>query len=164
MKNQLYPSYLNLIESGEFKDRMSKLFSLLESCDICPRYCHKNRLEGEKGVCMVGRYAKVASYFPHFGEEPPITGTGGSGTIFLSYCNLRCIFCQNYKISHFGEGHELKEEELACIMIELQDRGCHNINFVTPTHVVPQLVKHLKLRLVRGYIFRLSITVEVMRG
>jgi putative pyruvate formate lyase activating enzyme len=150
IKNELYPSYLNLIETGEFEERERELFKLLESCDICPRNCLKNRLENEKGVCMVGRYAKVASYFPHFGEEPPITGIRGSGTIFLSYCNLRCIFCQNYKISHFGEGYEIREEELAGVMMELQDRGCHNINLVTPTHVVPQLVKALKIAAHKG--------------
>lgn len=150
IRNESYPSYLKLLETGEFEERIEKLFKLLESCDICPRNCLKNRLQDEKGVCMVGRYAKVASYFPHFGEEPPITGTRGSGTIFLSYCNLRCIFCQNYKISHYGEGYELGEEELARIMIELQARGCHNINFVTPTHVVPQLVKALKIAADKG--------------
>jgi len=104
-----------------------------------------NRLAGEKGTCRVGRQAMVSSFGPHFGEESPLVGYYGSGTIFLTYCNLRCVFCQNYDISHLGHGHPVAPEQLANMMLALQARGCHNINFVTPTHVVPQLLEAIVL-------------------
>lgn len=102
------------------------------------------------GVCRTGRRAVVSSYGPHFGEEPPITGRRGSGTIFFSYCNLKCIFCQNYEIAHLGEGREVRDEELAAIMLELQEMGCHNINLVSPTHVVPQILSALVIAVGQG--------------
>ncbi len=122
----------------------------MESCSLCPRECGVNRLEGEKGVCETGRKAKVASYNAHFGEETPLVGSYGSGTIFISSCNLLCSFCQNYDISHLNEGVEVEPEHMAAMMIQLAERGCHNINFVTPTHVVPQLLEALILAVEQG--------------
>ncbi len=137
------PGYLDLHRSGELVSRAKALEQLLADCCLCPRQCGINRLAGEKGVCRTGSNAVVASYAPHFGEESPLVGSGGSGTIFLSHCNLRCVFCQNYEISHLGEGVEVTPEQLAAMMMSLQQQGCHNINFVTPTHVVPQIVAAL---------------------
>jgi putative pyruvate formate lyase activating enzyme len=119
--------------------------SHLAICEICPRRCNVNRLEEEKGFCRIGRYARVYSYTPHFGEEPPLVGRHGSGTIFFSGCNLACVFCQNYDISQMDSGQEVDANGLAKMMIRLQDLGCHNINFVTPSHVVPQILEALVL-------------------
>lgn len=145
MKKEFEPSYLKLIESGEIEKRINKLYKILEKCELCPRKCHVNRVEGEKGVCNSTATLKVSSYFPHFGEEDVLVGVNGSGTIFLSNCNLRCVYCQNYEISHLGEGYECSEEEVSRMMLALQKRGCHNINFVTPTHYAPQVVKAVKI-------------------
>jgi putative pyruvate formate lyase activating enzyme len=125
--------------------RAQEALALLESCQICPRRCQANRLEDERGYCRTGRWARVASYAPHFGEEPPLVGSSGSGTIFFSGCNLSCVFCQNWDISQMDAGREVKAEELARMMLVLQDGGCHNINLVTPTHVVPQILEALVL-------------------
>ena len=137
------PSYIALYESGELKERIEKLMAILKSCTLCPRKCKVNRLEGELGVCQAGSTLMISSAFPHFGEEPPLVGQNGSGTIFLTHCNLRCVFCQNYDISHLGDGAKSSPEEMAKYMVALQNRGCHNINFVTPTHFVPQIVSAL---------------------
>jgi putative pyruvate formate lyase activating enzyme len=115
----------------------------METCSLCPRACGVNRLEGETGYCRTGRKAKVASFNAHFGEEGPLVGRYGSGTIFISSCNLLCIFCQNYDISHLAEGTEVEPEQVAAMMLYLAERGCHNINFVTPSHVVPQIIEAL---------------------
>ena len=123
---------------------------MLKECRLCPRQCAVDRLNNEKGFCKTGRMARVASYNAHFGEEAPLVGRAGSGTIFFSSCNLLCSFCQNYDISHLGEGMEMKPEELAAIMIQLQSRGCHNINLVTPTHVVPQIMEALLIAVENG--------------
>jgi len=144
------PSYLRLYESGELDERIEKLYKILESCELCPRKCGVNRLEGKKGVCKSGKELIVSSYGPHFGEERPLVGIGGSGTIFLTNCNLLCVYCQNYEISHLGYGEVRSESQVANYMMGLQDRGCHNINFVTPTHFVPQLVKATKLAIEKG--------------
>ncbi len=112
----------------------------LEHCMLCPRKCGINRLNGMRGYCMIGKNVKVSAYNIHFGEEPPISGVSGSGTIFFAGCNLRCVFCQNYPISQLNNGNEISICNLSDIMIELQDRGAHNINFVTPTHVIPQII------------------------
>lgn len=144
------PSYIKLYKSGELKKRVEKTVNLLKQCQICPRRCKVNRLENEKGICKVGRLPMVSSYNPHFGEESPLVGTQGSGTIFLTSCNLGCIFCQNYDISHLGEGYEIPIERFAKMMIELQNIGCHNINFVTPTHVVPQILEALPIAIEMG--------------
>ena len=144
------PSYIRLYESGELDQRIEKLNQILESCELCPRRCHVNRLENEKGICRSGKELIISSYAPHFGEEAPLVGIGGSGTIFLTNCNLLCVYCQNYEISHLGYGHIRSDAQVANYMINLQDRGCHNINFVTPTHFTPQLVKATKLAIEKG--------------
>jgi putative pyruvate formate lyase activating enzyme len=144
------PSYLKLYRSGELSDRLERAISIMESCSLCPRACGVNRLEGEIGYCRTGRKAKVASFNAHFGEEGPLVGRYGSGTIFISSCNLLCIFCQNYDISHQAEGTLIEPEQVAAMMLHLAERGCHNINFVTPTHVVPQIIEALVLAIEQG--------------
>jgi len=145
-----YPSYLNLYEGGELRERVERAKEMLFSCRVCPHNCEVNRMENELGYCKTGRYAIVSSYFPHHGEEFPIRGFRGSGTIFFSYCNMRCVYCQNYEISHFGEGKEVSPEELADMMLELQNMGVHNINLVSPSHVVPQILEALYVAVQRG--------------
>jgi putative pyruvate formate lyase activating enzyme len=144
------PSYLKLYESGELDGRIARLYRILESCELCPRRCGANRLEGKKGYCRSGKELTISSYGPHFGEEPEITGRNGSGTIFLTNCNLLCIFCQNYEISHLGYGEEVSIDKAAEVMLSLQSTGCHNINLVTPTHYTPQLVKTISVAAGRG--------------
>ncbi len=146
----MYPSYLNLYESGELKERVEKAKEMLLSCKVCPHRCEVNRLENELGYCKTGRNAVVSSYFPHHGEEFPIRGFRGSGTIFFSYCNMRCVYCQNYEVSHLGEGREVSLEELADMMLELQGMGVHNINLVSPSHVVPQILEALYVAVQKG--------------
>ena len=136
-------AYVHTHRAGLFPERIEEAFALLESCTLCPRRCRVNRLNGELGTCRAGCLPEVSSYSPHFGEERPLVGLHGSGTIFLTHCNLRCHFCQNYSISHLSEGREVSFERMARMMMELQDLGCHNINFVTPTHYVPQILKAL---------------------
>ncbi len=143
------PAYRRL-SVGELRRRAGEALELLRACVVCPRDCQVNRLDNEFAVCKTGRYAQVASYGPHFGEENCLRGRRGSGTIFLSYCNLRCVFCQNFDISWEGNGIAVSPERLAEMMLELQDQGCHNINFVTPEHVVPQIVEALVIAVDRG--------------
>lgn len=138
-------SYTKLRTSGELARRAERAKAMLESCALCPRECGANRLGGETGVCGAGARARVSSHNSHHGEEPPISGFNGSGTIFLTHCNLKCIFCQNYPISHLGNGQTVSAEQLAGMMLSLQRRGCHNINFVTPTHYMPQIVEALDI-------------------
>jgi putative pyruvate formate lyase activating enzyme len=137
------PASLQLFESGELKQRLKLALAELWTCRLCPRDCGVDRLNNKTGVCKTGRYAAVSSYFPHLGEEDCLRGTRGSGTVFFSWCNLRCVFCQNYDISWLGEGRTTLPEELAEMMLRLQRLGCHNINFVTPEHVVPQILEAL---------------------
>lgn len=144
-----YPSYLNLTEE-DWQERINKALKMLESCEVCPHRCGVNRLDNETGYCKTGRYAIVSDYFPHRGEEKPIRGRRGSGTVFFSYCNMRCVYCQNYTISHLGEGEELKPEELAEVFLTLQRLGCHNINLVSPSHVVPQILEALYIAVKSG--------------
>ena len=144
------PSYLALHRKGELEERLEKLFALMATCELCPRQCKVRRLEGENGICQTGMRAKVASYNPHFGEEAPLVGRSGSGTIFMSSCNLFCSFCQNYEISHLGQGVEADAGQLAAMMVSLQRQGCHNINFVTPSHVVPQIIAALPQAVAKG--------------
>lgn len=146
-----YPSYLALYDRGELRSRIAALRRLLSSCTLCPRDCHVNRLEGELGICKAGDRLTIAAAFPHFGEEPPLVGSGGSGAIFISWCNLLCRFCQSWEVNHRGEGVMASPRELADIMLDLQARGCHNINFVTPTHYAPQLIAALPLAIDRGF-------------
>ncbi len=144
------PAYLALYRSGELARRVEEARQLLASCEVCPRNCRINRLANETKICRIGRYARVASAFPHFGEEDPLRGWRGSGTIFFSGCNLRCVFCQNWDISQQPAGPELRPEELAGVMLRLQEVGCHNINWVTPEHVVPQILEALLLAVEEG--------------
>jgi putative pyruvate formate lyase activating enzyme len=138
-------SSYNLLSPDTLHARAREALSCLESCRICPRHCYVNRLRDERGFCRIGRFSRVASYTPHFGEESPLVGRGGSGTIFFAGCNLSCVFCQNYDISQMDQGQDVRDEVLARMMLQLQDSGCHNINFVTPTHVVPQILEALVL-------------------
>jgi putative pyruvate formate lyase activating enzyme len=142
-KTEFEAAYLKTHRQGLIQERVDKAISCLQDCTLCPRLCRVNRLDGEKGTCRAGRLPEVSSHSPHFGEERPLVGLHGSGTIFLTHCNLRCRFCQNYSISHLGEGREVTSERLARMMLELQNLGCHNINFVTPTHYVPQILEAL---------------------
>jgi putative pyruvate formate lyase activating enzyme len=145
------PAYAALLRSGELAERARRAVERLRSCDLCARYCRVNRLESAKGaVCRTGRRAVVHSFGPHHGEERPIRGRWGSGTLFFSWCNLRCVFCQNWEISQQGLGREVDAEELAGIMLELQQAGCHNVNLVTPSHVVAQTLEALTLAAERG--------------
>ena len=123
---------------------------LLEACRLCPRACGVNRLKGETGYCRTGRHARIASYNAHFGEEAPLAGRHGSGTLFLSSCNLLCSFCQNFEVSHLREGVDVEPFQMAGMMIQLMERGCHNINLVTPTHVVPQILEALLMAVREG--------------
>ncbi|MEW6382076.1 MAG: radical SAM protein [bacterium] len=136
-------SYIKTYTSGELHRRIEKAERILAKCRLCPRNCTVNRMNGERGVCRVGRLPVVSSFSPHFGEEAPLVGQHGSGTIFLTSCNLSCIFCQNWDISHLREGKEISIEAFAQIMVHLQGMGCHNINFVTPTHFVTQILEAL---------------------
>jgi putative pyruvate formate lyase activating enzyme len=137
------PKYLDLFGSGELKKRAEKLKAIYKFCTLCPWDCRIDRTSGRTGVCNSADRAKVSSATPHFGEEPMITGKNGSGTIFFSNCNLRCRFCQNYQISKEGAGDEISDEQLASMMLMLQSKGCHNINLVSPTHYLPNIISAL---------------------
>jgi len=143
------PVYLNL-SLTELRNRANDAYTRMEGCDLCARNCNVNRLAGDLGVCKTGLLAKVSSYGPHMGEEDPLRGWKGSGTIFFARCNLRCQFCQNHDISQADAGQEVTSQKLARIMLELQALGCHNINFVSPSHVVPQILAALLLAIQGG--------------
>ena len=147
------PSYLQLWRSGELQSRVEALEALLERCTICPRACLNDRLKNEIAACYSGRLPVVSSYTPHFGEEPALVGKHGAGNIFFGNCNLRCVYCQNYQISQTHKEqikNEVTHERLAEMMIELQERGCHNINFVSPTHFAPQMARAILIAAERG--------------
>ncbi len=137
------PRYIETHRNGELQAKASEASRRLSECNMCPRGCRVDRSQDERGHCRTGRRAEVASFDAHFGEEAPLVGRSGSGTIFFSHCNLLCNFCQNYDISHQGFGHEISDAQLSDMMLSLQATGCHNINFVTPTHVVPQILTAL---------------------
>jgi len=139
------PSYLALAESGELERRVERAWEVLSSCRLCQRGCGVDRTCGETGYCGGGEMPKISSYGPHFGEESPLVGVHGSGTVFFTGCSMRCAFCQNYGTSQERLGKEVSCDDLARIMVRLQDRGCHNINFVTPTHFVPQIVRSVSI-------------------
>lgn len=141
---------MSLFRTGELQRRAQEAVQSLASCCACPRDCRVNRLDDEVGVCKIGRYARVSSYFPHHGEENPLRGWRGSGTIFFAGCNLRCLFCQNFEISQLNHGEVICPERLAGMMLELQTEGCHNINFVTPEHIVPQVLEALLIAVEGG--------------
>ncbi|MCL2373905.1 MAG: twin-arginine translocation signal domain-containing protein [Treponema sp.] len=142
--------YVDLARTGELERREQALWALYDSCRLCPRECRANRSAGQAGVCSAAGNFRVASFGPHHGEETPLRGTRGSGTIFLSNCNLLCVFCQNWQIAHRGDGRETSHAELANMMLDLQRRGCHNINFVTPTHLTPHLVRAVRIAAAGG--------------
>ena len=152
------PAYLDLHQASVLEERAKKLAESLESCDLCPRNCGVNRLKGETGVCGVGREAWVTSHGPHFGEENPLRGWKGSGTIFFSGCNLNCLYCQNSDISQHLSGVKVSTETLANMMLELENRGCHNINLVSPTHVAAQILQAIAYAVNVG--LRLPIVVN----
>jgi putative pyruvate formate lyase activating enzyme len=143
-------SYLQLHASGELRRRIERGYEMLSHCALCPRDCGVNRLAGEKGYCRAGAESVVASWASHPWEEPPISGRSGSGTIFFTHCTAHCLFCQNYPISQFGVGRQVTVQRLAEMMLELQARGCHNVNLVTPTHFVPQTLRALSIAIERG--------------
>src|SRR5499433_177618 len=149
----LKPSYLSLWRSGELVRRVEALEALLEACTVCPRDCLNNRIKDEIAACYSGRLPIVSSYTAHFGEEPGLVGTQGAGNIFFGNCNLRCVYCQTYQISHTHKEqirNQITHEPLAEIMLELQARGCHNINFVSPTHFAPQMARAILLAAEQG--------------
>ncbi|HEY3102732.1 MAG TPA: radical SAM protein [Pyrinomonadaceae bacterium] len=169
---QTSPGYLRLLKSGELLRRVEALEALLERCTVCPLDCGNNRLKGELARCYSGKLPIVSSYTPHFGEEPPLTGTRGAGNIFFGNCNLRCVYCQNYQISQTHKEqikNEVTHDRLTEMMLELQARGCHNINFVSPTHFAPQMARAILIAAERG--LRLPIvyntnaydSIEVLR-
>jgi putative pyruvate formate lyase activating enzyme len=143
-------AYLELFNKRKLADRVKAAKELLQRCHLCPRNCGIDRSIGEKGTCRTGHLAIISSYGPHFGEEPPLVGKTGSGTIFFTNCNLQCLFCQNYSISQLGNGFEISKEDLARIMLSLQNSGCTNINLVSPTHVVPQILEGLEIAIELG--------------
>lgn len=144
------PGYIQLHKSGVLQQKAREAREVLRCCQMCPRMCKVDRTAGQRGFCRSGERAVVSSYNPHFGEESPLVGQGGSGTIFFTHCNLLCIFCQNYEISHQGLGDEVSPQVLARMMVQLQNWGCHNINFVTPSHVVAQILEALPLAVELG--------------
>lgn len=146
----MLPLYLEKLNPNELQQRADVLKKMLEECRLCPNECAVNRIEGETGNCNSTDEVIISSYGPHFGEEPELVGLYGSGTIFFTNCNLSCIYCQNYDISQLGIGKKVSIEELSDIMISLQLRGCHNINLVTPTHFVPQIVQALIIAIEKG--------------
>ena len=144
------PAYISTYNKGLLKNKIAEAESLLTSCIVCPRKCEVNRLAGETGICKTAEQAWVSSFNPHFGEEAPLVGNFGSGTIFFTHCNLMCLFCQNFDISHKSNGQPVSSDELASVMLALQNRGCHNINFVTPSHVVPQILSAVEIGVQKG--------------
>jgi len=151
--HQNRPGYLQLLETGELARRVSALEKLLERCTVCPRDCLNNRLQDDIAACYSGRLPIVSSYTAHFGEEPALVGTHGAGNIFFGNCNLRCVYCQNYQISQTWKTqkrNEVTHERLAEMMLELQDRGCHNIGFVSPTHFAPQMARAILIAAEKG--------------
>lgn len=144
------PAYIKLYEKGKLSEIAHRLLAIYDNCSLCPRECHVNRNNGERGTCSAGTKAKICSAHPHFGEERPLVGRRGSGTIFFSHCSLLCLYCQNWDISHSAEGYVISDEELASVMIHLQNIGCHNINFVTPTHFLPNIIHALVIAVEKG--------------
>ncbi|HTY15194.1 MAG TPA: radical SAM protein [Methanoregulaceae archaeon] len=144
------PSYRALSDSGELEERVSRASDMLSPCSLCPRKCGADRAAGERGACHAGILPAVAAFCPHYGEERPLSGKHGSGTIFFTHCNLRCVYCQNHTISQQTCGREISCEDLADIMLELQEARCHNINLVSPTHVVPQILSAVEIAARKG--------------
>jgi putative pyruvate formate lyase activating enzyme len=144
------PAYIETYRNGLLKEKIKSATEMLNGCTLCPRECNVDRLSGDSGICKTQDKVLVSSYNPHFGEEAPLVGQEGSGTIFFAHCNLMCNFCQNYDISHEGHGQVIIDEQLAQIMLQLQNIGCHNINFVTPSHGVAQILSALEIAVKNG--------------
>jgi len=144
------PAYGRLEETGELAERVEQAYAIMEQCALCPRQCGVNRLKGDTGFCRAPHKPMIYGAHPHFGEEISLVGEQGSGTIFFSNCNLRCIFCQNWPISHEGRGKKVEDKDLAGTMLYLQGIGCHNINVVTPTHVMPNILGAIRIALKKG--------------
>src|SRR5215216_918298 len=147
------PGYLKLLRANELEKRVLALEELLRSCTVCPKDCGNDRLKDEIAACYSGRLPIVSSYTAHFGEEPCLSGTNGAGNIFFGNCNLRCVYCQNYQISQTWKEqrkNEVTHERLAEMMLELQERGCHNIGFVSPTHFAPQMARAILIAAEKG--------------
>lgn len=144
------PVYIQTAKNGNLRKKIIQAQQQLSDCTLCPRQCHTNRLSSQTGICKTGKHAIVSSYDAHFGEEAPLVGRNGSGTIFFTRCNLLCNFCQNYDISHLGNGIEVTDDQLSDVMLSLQAQGCHNINLVTPSHVVPQILSALERAIEKG--------------
>lgn len=144
------PSYIAAHRDGRLRAKTKAAREVLGSCCLCGRGCGVNRLAGELGKCSIGRRALVSSFGPHFGEEAPLVGRDGSGTVFFAFCNLHCVYCQNYTISQFGDGDAIEPAQLAAMMLALQRHGCHNVNLVSPTHVVPQILEALEIAVAGG--------------
>lgn len=151
LKNKSFiPGYKKLELAGQLSDRVEAMYAKFKNCSLCPRNCGVNRIKGETGVCKATSNVKVATAYPHFGEERALVGKRGSGTIFFSNCNLRCVFCINYKINHLGYGKNTSDNELAEMMLNLQKKGCKNINLVTPTHYAPNIVNAVQIACKKG--------------
>lgn len=144
------PAYQTLEQKGILSQRIEQAYEIFRECELCPRQCGADRLDGDRGFCQAPSKPVIFSFHPHFGEEIPLVGEHGSGTIFFSNCNLRCVFCQNWPISVMGKGKEVTDEDLADMMIYLQEIGCHNINLVTPTHVMPNILRATRMALKKG--------------
>ncbi|MCG8484696.1 MAG: radical SAM protein [Clostridia bacterium] len=144
------PAYLDLLDNNELEKRVNILKQMLKNCVLCPHQCGVDRLNDEKGYCKTLDHCVVSGAEAHFGEEKELVGVHGSGTIFFSYCNLECVFCQNYEISHCGEGQTVSSYQLSDLMLSLQSKGCHNINLVSPSHIVPQIVEAVFLAAEKG--------------
>ena len=144
------PAFARLEAEGKLAERVEQAMAMMEACNLCPRRCGVNRMRGQQGFCQTADRAVVFSYSPHFGEELPLVGRNGSGTIFFSNCNLRCVFCQNWPIAHEGRGEAITDERLADVMLDIQRMGCHNVNLVTPTHVMPNILNATRIALKRG--------------
>ena len=150
MAKTFEPGYWKIFHSGELSQRIARAYEILACCTLCPRQCNVNRLQGKKGFCGAGSTLEIAHYGPHFGEEPPLTGEKGAGTIFFTHCNLKCSFCQNHQLSHEGLGYSVSEEKLGEIMLHLQTLGCHNLELVTPSHFLPFILKALSTAAAQG--------------
>lgn len=144
------PVYLETYRQGRFPEKIARAYEILSACELCPHCCRVDRHHGERGFCRTGDRPMVSSYGPHWGEEDPLVGTRGSGAIFFTNCNLGCIFCQTWEISHEGEGEEITFADLAAIMLYLQEQGCHNVNLITPSHQVYQILEALSLAIAQG--------------
>jgi putative pyruvate formate lyase activating enzyme len=149
-KERAIPAYEKLESEGQLEERIEQAYSIFESCRCCPRQCGVNRAGGQRGFCRAPYEPVVFSAHPHYGEEIPLVGRGGSGTIFFSNCNLRCVFCQNWPIAHVGRGNQVRDRDVADMMVRLQEIGCHNINLVTPTHVMPNILNATRIALHNG--------------